>query len=142
MELTVLYQLFLATFLGALIGLEREIKKRGAGLQTYSLVSLGSCIFTTIAFYFFETFSLAPIDLTRIIQAIAVGMGFIGAGTIFRSEKKVEGLTTAAGLWVMASIGILVGARLYLLAGFATFLTIIILAGFGKIEEKFFGEDA
>ena len=140
MELEVFYQLFLATFLGALIGLEREAKKKEAGLQTYSLVSLGSCIFTVLAFYFLFSFQASLIDMVRVIQAIAIGVGFIGAGTIFRGgrEKKIEGLTTAAGLWAVAGIGILVGTQLYLLAVFATFLVIVVLAGFGKIEERFF----
>jgi putative Mg2+ transporter-C (MgtC) family protein len=140
MDFEILCQLLLATFLGALIGLEREVKERAAGLQTYSLVSLGSCIFTVITLYFFRSFGVFGVDLIRVIQAIAIGVGFIGAGAIFKGEKKVEGLTTAAGLWGVAAIGIAVGAQLYLLAIFATFLAILILAGFGKIEEKFFKE--
>lgn len=140
MEIELICQLLLATFLGALIGLEREIKEREAGIQTYSLVSLGSCVFTIIAFYFFQSFESSTIDVVRIIQAIAIGVGFIGAGTIFKGQKGVEGLTTAAGLWAVAAIGIAVGAKLYFLAIFATLLAILILAGFGKLEEKFFGE--
>jgi len=140
MELEVCYQLLLATFLGALIGLEREIKKREAGLQTYSLVSLGSCIFTLVTIYFTQSFGGLEIDLARVIQAIAVGMGFIGAGTIFKGATGVEGLTTAAGLWVMAAIGVAVGAKFYDLSIFSTLLAILILAGFGKLEEKFFRE--
>ena len=132
-----IYQLFLATFLGALIGLEREIKKREAGLQTYSLVSLGSCLFTLVALYFFESFGSSEIDVVRIIQAVAIGVGFIGAGTVFKSPKGTEGLTTAAGLWGVAAIGVAVGAGLYFLAIFTTLLAIGILAGLGKVEEKF-----
>ena len=140
MEIELVCQLLLATFLGAFIGLEREIKAKEAGLQTYSLVSLGSCVFTVIAFYFFQSFGSSTIDVVRIIQAIAIGVGFIGAGTIFKGQKGVEGLTTAAGLWAVAAIGIAVGAKLYFLAIFATLLAILILAGFGKLEEKFFGQ--
>ena len=140
MEIELICQLLLATFLGALIGLEREVKEREAGIQTYSLVSLGSCVFTIIAFYFFQSFESSTIDVVRIIQAIAIGVGFIGAGTIFKGQKGVEGLTTAAGLWAVAAIGIAVGAKLYFLAIFATLLAILILAGFGKLEEKFFRE--
>lgn len=140
MELEVYYQLLLATLLGSLIGLEREVKKREAGLQTYSLVSLGSCIFTLATIYFAQSFGGLEIDLARVIQAIAIGMGFIGAGTIFKGEKGVEGLTTAAGLWVMAAIGVAVGAKFYTLAIFSTLLATLILAGFGKLEEKFFRE--
>jgi len=140
MELQIVFQLFLATFLGGLIGLEREIKRREAGLQTYSLVCLGSCIFTIVAFYFFRSPGGSGVDLVRIIQAIAVGIGFIGAGTIFKSERGIEGLTTAAGLWVVAAIGIAVGAGFYSLAIFSTLFCFLILLGFGILEEKFFPE--
>lgn len=128
-------KLILALFLGALIGLEREIKKKGAGLQTYSLVCLGSCLFSLIAF---SLGKLKIIDPSLIIMAVGVGMGFIGAGAIFRGENQVLGLTTAAGLWTVAAIGLATGAGFYFLAIFSTLLVLIILAGFGYLEEKFF----
>ncbi len=131
----IIFQLFLAAFLGSLIGLEREIKRKEAGLQTYSLVALGSCLFTTIALFLGKS---DMIDPSPIIMAIAIGMGFIGAGTIFRGKEKIEGLTTAAGLWATAAIGLAVGNQFYLLATSATFLVLIILAGFGLLEEKIF----
>jgi putative Mg2+ transporter-C (MgtC) family protein len=131
--------LILATFLGALIGLEREIKKKQAGLQTYSLVALGSCLFTIVSFELFSSFGL-EFDLLRIIQAVAIGMGFIGAGVIFRQPSGIVGLTTSAGLWATAAIGVSVGAKLYYLAIFTTFLSLLVLAGFGALEEKFFRE--
>jgi len=137
MELQIIFQLFLATVLGGLVGLEREIKKREAGLQTYSLVCLGSCIFSIFAFSF-QSFTPLQIDLLRVIQAVAIGIGFIGAGTIFKSERGVEGLTTAAGLWVVAGIGIAIGAKFYILALLSTFFALIILAGLGLLEERFF----
>jgi len=135
MEIQIICQLLLAIFLGALIGLEREIKRKEAGLQTYSLVTLGSCFFALV------TFSLAKleiIDPSPIILAIAIGMGFIGAGAIFRGETQVQGLTTAAGLWTAAAIGLAVGSGFYFLAIFTTFLVVLILAGFGLLEEKTF----
>jgi len=141
MWLTVICQLILATFFGALIGLEREIKGRQAGLQTYSLVSLGSCVFAIISVYFSQQFGTPGIDILRSVQAIAIGVGFIGAGAIIRREKGIEGLTTAAGLWVVASIGLAVGIQLQLLAAFTTLLAIIILAGLGKLEEKYFSQN-
>lgn len=126
-------QLFLATFLGALVGLEREIKKKEAGIQTFSLVSLGSCLFTLVSSQFVG-FNPAM---------IAVGIGFIGAGVIFRQPSGIAGLTTAAALWATAGIGIIVGVgtKFYFLATFATFLTILILSGFGLLEEKFLKKD-
>jgi putative Mg2+ transporter-C (MgtC) family protein len=143
MDFQIIYQLLLATFLGALIGLEREYKRKEAGLQTYSLVALGTCLFTIISFELFNFFLLKSginFDPSRIIQAIAIGIGFIGAGVIFRQTSGVVGLTTAAGLWTTAAIGIAVGARLYFLAALTTILAILILAGFGLLEEKIFKE--
>lgn len=140
MEIEIIYQLLLAIFFGALIGLEREYKRKEAGLQTYSLVALGTCLFTIISFELFNFFLMksgVSFDPLRIIQAIAIGIGFIGAGVIFRQTSGIVGLTTAAGLWTTAAIGIAVGAKFYLLAAFATFFAILILAGFGLLEEKF-----
>ncbi len=135
MEIEIITQLFLALILGSLIGLERELKRKEAGLQTYRLVALGACLFTIISLLLDKS---GIIDSSSIILAIAVGMGFIGAGAIFRGENKIKGLTTAAGLWVTAAIGLAVGAQFYLLAICATFLALIIFAGLGLLEEKFF----
>jgi putative Mg2+ transporter-C (MgtC) family protein len=135
MENEVFFQLILAVVLGSLIGLERELKKKGAGIQTYSLVSLGSCLFSLIAF---SLGNLKIIDPSPILISIAVGMGFIGAGAIFRGETQVFGLTTAAGLWTVAAIGLAVGAKFYSLAIFSTVLVLIIFYFFGLLEEKFF----
>jgi putative Mg2+ transporter-C (MgtC) family protein len=128
-------QLILAVVLGALIGLEREFKKKGAGIQTYSLVSLGSCLFSLIAF---SLANLKILDPSPILMAIAVGMGFIGAGAIFKGETQIFGLTTAAGLWTSAAIGLAVGSKFYLLAIFSTVLVLIIFYFFGFIEDKIF----
>ena len=140
MEIDIICQLLLATLLGALIGLEREIKKKGAGLQTYSLVSLATCLFAIILFQFLNLFSGKDtiFNLVGLIQAVAIGLGFIGAGVIFRHPSGIVGLTTAAGLWMAGAIGIATGAKLYFLAIFTTLLTILILAGFGLLEEKIF----
>jgi putative Mg2+ transporter-C (MgtC) family protein len=133
------FQLILATIFGALIGLERKIKGKEAGLQTYSLVTLGTCLFTVLSFELFNIFfgeSGISFDPSRIIMSVAAGIGFIGAGVIFRQASGVIGLTTAAGLWTAAAIGIAIGAKLYFLAAFTTFLTLFILTGFGLLEEK------
>ena len=137
-------QLFLSVFLGAIIGVEREFKRKEAGLQTHSLVALGSCFFTMISFKMVEVFSQnseAVFDPIRVIQAVAIGIGFIGAGVIFRQPSGIIGLTTSAGLWVAAAIGIAVGIKMYYLAIFATFLSLLVLFGFGLLEQKFFGRD-
>lgn len=140
MEVQIIFQLILATFLGALIGLERETKRKGAGFRTHSLVALGSCLFALISFELFNSSAFKSgvnFDPSRIIQAIAIGIGFIGGGVIFhQASGEISGLTTAAGLWVASAIGIAVGIKLYSLAIFSTFLAILILAGFGVLEEK------
>lgn len=142
MELQITFQIFLATALGALIGFERKWKRKSAGPQTYSLVALGSCLFTMIAFQFFESFLGADIsfDPSRVIQAVATGIGFIGAGIIFFREDRVEGLTTAAGLWAVAAIGVAIGAKFYFLAVISSFVTLLILAGLGYLEERVFSK--
>ena len=143
MEIETVYQLILAIILGGLIGLEREYKRKGAGLQTYSLVALGTCLFTVISFELFDFFTVKSgisFDPSRIIQAVAVGIGFIGAGVIFRQASGVVGLTTAAGLWTTAAIGVAAGVKFYALALVATLAAILILTGFGLLEEKMFKE--
>ena len=132
------FQILLAALLGAIIGLEREYKRKEAGLKTFSLVSLGACFFTVVAVYLSSSSSFSQVDPSRVIQAVAIGIGFIGSGLILRRKAQVEGLTTAAALWATSAIGIGVGMQLYLLAAFGTFLTIGILAGFRLIEEKLF----
>lgn len=138
-QLQIFLQALLAAGLGGFIGLEREYQRKEAGLRTFSLVCLGSAFFTLLCFEFFFSFGGEPganIDLTRIAQAIAVGIGFIGGGSIIFRDKRIEGLTTAAGLWVTAAIGMAVGAGFYSAAIFVSFLTVVILAGARLVEEK------
>lgn len=137
----IILRLFFAVILGGVIGLEREYKKKGAGFQTYSLVTLGSCLFTILGFELFNLFTgkaSVDFDPSRIIQAIAMGIGFIGAGVIIYRQPQIEGVTTAAGLWCSAAIGVAVGVKLYFLAIIATILAAFILIGFGEIEKKIF----
>jgi putative Mg2+ transporter-C (MgtC) family protein len=133
-------QLALAALLGGLIGLERECRRKEAGLRTYALVCLGSALFTIIGFNLpiidNQTVSLDP---TRIIQSVAIGVGFLGGGLIMRRQSRIEGLTTAAGLWVAAGIGVAVGAKLYTWAIFVAVLTVVILFGLLLLERKVFG---
>ena len=137
----IIFQTILSLVLGAMIGLERESKKKEAGLQTYSLVSLGACIFTIIGIAlanFYINGVNVSLDPSRIIQAVAIGIGFLGAGVIFQRPDKIEGLTTAAGLWATAAIGIAVGIKLYFLAVVGTILAITILFGLGYLEKIYF----
>ncbi len=139
MNFETILKLFLALLLGGIIGLERKKKKKEAGFQTYSLVCLGSCLFTILGFSFLET-TKETFDILRIIQAVAIGMGFIGAGSIVFYQDKIKGLTTAAGLWATSGIGIAIGAGFYFLGIFSTFLILLILAGFSLIEKRMFEE--
>lgn len=142
-QIRIILELLLAALLGALIGLEREYKKKEAGLRTHSLVALGAALFIIIGSESFSGFSGKTgisFDPSRVIAGIVVGVGFIGAGLIFRRQFRIEGLTTAAGLWMAAAIGGAVGYHLYFPAIFTTFLVIGILAGLGRLEEVLFSK--
>lgn len=143
-QIQIIFKLILAVILGGVIGIEREYKRKEAGLQTYSLVTLGACLFTVIAcelFYFFMDKPGIDFDPSRIILAVATGIGFIGAGAIIYREPHIEGLTTAAGLWAVAAIGVAVGIGLYFVAALATCFAVIILIAFGELEKKIFRKD-
>lgn len=120
------------------MALKENGREKKPGFRPHSLVALGSCIFTIIAFQSFYNFLAQGITLNPlpVIQAVAIGIGFLGAGVIFVREDRIEGLTTAAGPWAAAGIGVAVGANFYFLAVVSTFLAILILAGFGLFEEK------
>ena len=139
MSIQIFFQLLLASALGALIGLEREWRKKEAGIRTFSLICLGACLFGIAGLHLIEAYKFSEsaalrLDLIGIIQAVALGIGFIGAGVIFFKEKHIEGLTTAAGLWSTAAIGLLIAFEQYLLAIVAAILVIIIFAWLGHIE--------
>jgi putative Mg2+ transporter-C (MgtC) family protein len=113
-----LLRLALAAALGAAVGLERELRERQAGLRTHLLVALGSALFTIVSAYGFHAFlnsgtNVVRTDPTRIAAQIVTGIGFLGAGAIIRQGLSVRGLTTAATLWVVAAIGLAVGAGYY-----------------------------
>lgn len=127
----ILARLVLALALGALIGLERESVEKPAGLRTHTLVTLGAALFTLISK---EGFFGSGADPARIASNIVVGIGFLGAGTIWRSGVTVTGLTTAATLWTSAAIGTAVGAGFYLGAVAATALVVVVLIPFKALE--------
>lgn len=114
--------LILAMMLGAIVGFEREITHKPAGLRTHMLVSLGSCLFTIVSLYEFS------IDPARIAAGIVTGIGFIGAGTIIAEQDKIVGITTAASLWVTAAIGLTIGVGNYVLGVVATLLVFLVLS--------------
>lgn len=136
-EVDAFIRILVATVLGAMLGLEREITAKPAGLRTHMLVSEGSCLFMVGAILLAEqtdTGGLAGIDPTRVASTIVTGVGFLGAGMILRSGDRVQGLTTAAGIWVAAAIGMLVGSGFFLIGVFGTVLSLVTLVGLRSIE--------
>lgn len=135
-EFHFIWSLAIAAILGALMGLDRSVAGKHAGMRTYALVSLGSCLFTllsTLASYDLAA-SFAGINPLQIAGSVVVGIGFIGTGlAVFRGEHPVE-LTTASGIWVVAAIGMACGFSLYVLAIASTLIALIIFSLFAKIE--------
>lgn len=129
-------RLILAIILGGLIGFEREVKKRSAGLRTHILVCLGSCLVMLTSLYVFDIYKgVVPLDPARIAAGIVTGIGFLGAGTIIRSGEAVRGLTTAASLWLVGGIGMGIGCGFYLATLFTTLLAIAVLFFLGQLEK-------
>ena len=132
-------RLLLAAFLGGVVGLEREAAKRAAGLRTHTLVALGSALIMMTNLHLFEVYSgVAHLDPTRMAAQVVSGIGFLGAGTIIRSGLNVQGLTTAASLWVVAATGMAVGCGYYKAAVMTTILVLVGLVLFGWAVHRFF----
>lgn len=120
-----LLDILLAIFLGFAIGFEREITNKWAGLRTHMLVCLGSCIFTLLSIHAFPVFAHSPqADPARIAAQVLTGIGFIGGGTVLRHGNSIYGLTTAATLWITASIGMACGCGFTALAIVSTGLAV------------------
>jgi putative Mg2+ transporter-C (MgtC) family protein len=127
-------RLALAAALGGIIGLEREIRHKAAGLRTNMLICFGSAMFTVLSTQMADRFGG---DNVRVASQIIPGIGFIGAGAILRERGSVTGLTTAATIFVAASVGMAAGAGFYITASFATVVILLALAALGKLERHF-----
>src|SRR5271167_2541096 len=125
-----LARLLLAAILGGIIGLERQLRHKPAGLRTNMFICFGAAMFTVLS----RQLSGSDTDYTRIASQIIPGIGFIGAGSILHAKAAVTGLTTAATLFVVASVGMAAGGGLYLTAFFATILILISLVLLGRAE--------
>ena len=112
-------RLVLSVLFGGLIGLEREVVHKPAGIRTHMLVSLGSALFVLAAA------ESMPNEVVRIMAGIATGIGFLGAGTIFKAKNDVHGLTTAASIWAVAAVGLAIGLGHYLI----TFISVVLILG-------------
>ena len=128
----------MATLLGAVIGLEREVHGKEAGFKTYSLVCLGSALMMIVSVDVFEIFKgVATVDPGRIAAQAVTGIGFLGAGAIIRSQEGgIKGLTTAAGIWAACAIGLACGLGLYKQAVMTTVLVLVILVVFSKVQRN------
>ena len=127
-DLEMVIRLLLTLILSGLVGLERQVHRRDAGLRTHILVALGSCLIMLTSLYVFDIYKeQVSLDPVRIAAGVVTGIGFLGAGTIIRSPDGVKGLTTAASLWVVAGIGLAAGVGFNKIAIYTTLLVLIVL---------------
>lgn len=134
-QLELCLRILVAAVLSGVIGFQRERKGHAAGLRTHMLVGLGAAVFTVVSVVGF-----AGSDTARVAAQIVTGIGFLGAGAIFHRDAggPVRGLTTAAGIWVVAALGMACGTGLYFLAFFTTLVILVVLVVVARIEQRFF----
>lgn len=128
-------KILIAVLIGGLIGLEREASKRPAGLRTHILVCVASAMVMDVNLAMAKIY--IPSDPMRLGAQVISGMGFLGAGTIIKEGDHVKGLTTAAGLWSVACLGLVIGSGYYLMAVFASLIMILVLKTFGQLERMY-----
>lgn len=128
-------KIVIAVIIGGFIGLERESASRPAGFRTHILVCVASAMVMDINLQLAQNFINA--DPMRLGAQVISGMGFLGAGTIIKEGATVKGLTTAAGLWSVACLGLIIGAGFYLMAAFASLVMMLTLKTFNQLEIKF-----
>ncbi|HEY4494148.1 MAG TPA: MgtC/SapB family protein [Candidatus Paceibacterota bacterium] len=132
----IIIRLLVAVGLGMVVGVERALVRKEAGMKTHALVSLGSALFIIISeLIAIKYSSIGGFDPTRIASQVIVGIGFLGAGSIILQGNRLLGLTTAGGLWVTAGIGMAAGFGFYALAGIVTTLTVLILVTVNIFEK-------
>lgn len=138
-------RLLVSVCAGAIIGLERAYTGRPAGLRTHTLVCTSSCLLMLFTVYQWELLAFVPsstladtvrVDPTRMAQGIMTGIGFLGAGVIMKEKLSIRGLTTAASVWMTASLGIILGMGFYSAGLLATCITLVVLNGLGWLEKK------
>jgi putative Mg2+ transporter-C (MgtC) family protein len=134
----VIVRIFLSIILSGLIGLERKMYNKPAGLRTNIMVGLGATILMILGLYILSNYNEAGnVDISRIVGQVVTGIGFLGAGAIIQSRGSVHGLTTAASIWVVAAIGMAVGLGYYFMAVSATLASLVVLVIVGRIEYRF-----
>lgn len=137
-HLELLGRLALALLLGMLIGIERNIAHKTAGMRTFALISLGAALFSVVSGELASMYLGSDVDPSRIASSIVTGMGFLAGGIIIFNQKEIQGLTTGAAMWVSAAIGMAAGFGMYVLALWTALLTIFILAALWSVEAKIF----
>src|SRR3989338_11622661 len=136
----IIIRLLISVLVSGLIGLERQLHRRAAGLRTHILVCVGSTLIMLTSIYIFDIYKdKVPSDPARLAAGIITGIGFLGAGTIIRYGEEVKGLTTAASLWVIAAIGMGIGCGFYLAACATTIIALAVLLLLKTIENKILG---
>jgi putative Mg2+ transporter-C (MgtC) family protein len=140
-----LLRLTIACVFGAVIGFDRELKNKPAGLRTHTLVSLAAAMFTLITFELYAQLggddSKTNADPIRIIEAVTSGVAFLAAGAIIRSGGNVHGLTTGANMWLAGAVGVACGAGFYLLATLGAVFSIIIITLLRALENRLTHDD-
>jgi putative Mg2+ transporter-C (MgtC) family protein len=136
---SVYFQIVLALVLGSILGVERNFAGKTAGMRTYGLVSMSSCLFVIISSGVLASSLLNNFDPMRLAAAVVTGIGFLGAGAIMFRGSHISGLTTAAGLWVSCGLGLAVGFHMYGIAIFTAVLTLIVFTLFWNVEHKIMG---
>jgi len=131
----IVMRLLFAAGIGAVLGLERELRRKSAGFRTNILIAAGACIFTVIGL------SFGTGDPTRVPGQIVVGIGFLGAGAIVHSTHRIHGMTTAAMIWVNSALGAAVGAGQFRLALYGVVLTLMVLLVLGRLERTIEDKD-
>lgn len=141
-EWSVVFRLVLAAVLSGIIGFEREFHGRAAGFRTHILLCVGSTLVMLTSIHIFEVYyTRVAADPARIAAGVITGIGFLGAGTIMHSRSSIRGLTTAASLWVVAGIGLAAGSGLYFGAIVTTFIAIVTLMLFSRLEHAMIRKD-
>lgn len=137
-ETEIVLRLVLASAAGAVLGFERELRERSAGLRTHMLTSLAAAVFTILTYEIFHQLRVAGnsnLDPIRVIEAVTAGVSFLAAGTIIHASGEIRGLTTGAGIWLAGALGLACGAGFYIIALFGGILGVAIVVAVKRFEQ-------
>ena len=139
-------RLLASAVLGLVLGIDRELHDRPAGIRTFMFISLASCVFSLITIEMMSVFGgpedRTQLDPIRVVEAVTAGVAFLGAGTIFRMGANIKGLTTGAGMWLAGAVGLACGTGMLGLAGLTTLLAVIIFLPLRLLEHRIFPDNS